>query len=78
MINISNKYNCCGCGACVNICPKQCISFKEDTEGFLYPNVNVEDCINCNLCNKVCPYNYIPTKRIPITIYAAKHKDDSY
>lgn len=77
MINISNKYNCCGCGACVNICPKQCISFKEDTEGFLYPNVNVEDCINCNLCNKVCPYNYIPTKRIPITIYAAKHKDDS-
>lgn len=76
MINIVNKYNCCGCGACINICPKQCISYQEDNEGFLYPKVNINDCINCNLCNKVCPYNGISKKRDPITIYAAKHKDD--
>lgn len=76
MIKITNKDNCCGCGACINICPKQCISFKEDNEGFLYPSVDAKDCINCNLCNRVCPYNDIPTKRMPVTIYAAKHKDD--
>lgn len=76
MIKITNKNNCCGCGACINICPKQCISFKEDNEGFLYPNVDAKDCINCNICNRVCPYNDIPTKRMPVTIYAAKHKDD--
>jgi coenzyme F420-reducing hydrogenase beta subunit len=26
-----------------------------DTDGFLYPSVNLECCINCRLCEKVCP-----------------------
>ena len=37
MINIKNKTNCCGCTACMNICPKKAISMIEDKEGFLYP-----------------------------------------
>lgn len=76
MIKITNKNNCCGCGACLNICPKQCISYKKDEEGFLYPIVNINDCINCNLCNKVCPYNSETVSRKPINIYAAKNKDE--
>ena len=40
MIEIKDKHNCCGCAACIQRCPKQCISLEEDNEGFLYPNVN--------------------------------------
>ena len=40
MISITYPKECCGCGACAQICPKQCISLKEDKEGFLYPTVD--------------------------------------
>ena len=55
MIEISDKKDCCGCSACVNACPKKCISLKEDSEGFLYPSIDKEKCINCNICVNVCP-----------------------
>lgn len=55
MIKITEKYNCTGCHACSNICPKQCITMESDSEGFLYPKVNIQNCINCGLCEKVCP-----------------------
>lgn len=55
MISITEKKNCCGCSACVQVCTKNCISLKEDFEGFLYPSVNTSICINCGLCEKVCP-----------------------
>lgn len=56
MIEIQNKENCCGCGACVSICPKECIKMQEDSEGFLYPIVDKDKCIKCNICEKVCPF----------------------
>lgn len=55
MIFIKNKEDCCGCGACYNICPKEAVRMIEDNEGFLYPNINENSCINCGLCEKVCP-----------------------
>lgn len=55
MIKIVEKSDCCGCCACVQKCPKQCIKLKADNEGFLYPNVDINNCINCGLCEKVCP-----------------------
>lgn len=54
-IEIVNKDECCGCGSCVQRCPKKAISMVEDEEGFLYPQINNEQCINCGLCSKVCP-----------------------
>ena len=48
MINIVDKKNCCGCSACVQRCPKQCISLVEDNEGFLYPVVDNKICIIAN------------------------------
>ena len=53
-----NKTNCCGCSACVSICPKQCITMQVDEEGFLYPWTDKEKCINCGLCDKVCMINH--------------------
>lgn len=55
MINIKNKQDCCGCSACAQRCPKQCITMAEDEEGFLYPKVDISKCIDCYLCEKVCP-----------------------
>ena len=49
-----DKMNCCGCSACVSICPKQCITMQVDEEGFLYPWTDKEKCSNCGLCDKVC------------------------
>lgn len=55
MISIDKKDNCCGCYACVNVCPKDCISMLEDSEGFNYPCVDKSKCVDCTLCEKVCP-----------------------
>uniref|UniRef100_UPI0040569A25 Coenzyme F420 hydrogenase/dehydrogenase, beta subunit C-terminal domain n=1 Tax=Acetatifactor sp. TaxID=1872090 RepID=UPI0040569A25 len=54
MIKIHNKEKCCGCHACYSSCPKQCISMKEDEEGFEYPCVDESQCVDCGLCEKVC------------------------
>lgn len=50
-----DKKDCCGCYACYNVCPKNCIEMKVDTEGFWYPSVNSDECIHCNVCQNVCP-----------------------
>ncbi len=55
MIKIVEKKNCCGCEACVQACPKQCISFDEDEEGFRYPKVDETLCVDCGVCEHVCP-----------------------
>ena len=55
MIDIQQKKDCCGCNACVDICPKQCISLHTDNEGFWYPEVDKSVCIDCHLCEKTCP-----------------------
>lgn len=76
MIDIKEKKDCCGCGACVQRCPKSCISMLEDNEGFLYPEVDKEMCIDCGLCEKVCPVINQSKERQPLVVYAAKHKDE--
>ncbi len=54
MIKITKKEMCCGCSACAAVCPKSCIEMKKDSEGFLYPEVDVSQCIDCGLCDKTC------------------------
>ncbi|MBP3716171.1 MAG: Coenzyme F420 hydrogenase/dehydrogenase, beta subunit C-terminal domain [Paludibacteraceae bacterium] len=71
------KEDCCGCSACVAICPKGAISMKPDTLGFLYPYVDSNLCVNCGLCDKVCSFHKdYDTSEIfkkPFA-YAARHK----
>ena len=76
MIEIKEKKNCCGCNACVQVCPKQCISMKEDREGFLYPEVNKDICVDCHLCEKVCPVLNQGKERKPLKVYAAKNENE--
>lgn len=76
MIKIYKKEDCCGCSACVHICPKHSISFKEDSEGFLYPHVDLKTCVDCGLCEKVCPVLNQNDERLPLQTFAAKHRDD--
>jgi len=68
--------NCCGCDACVDICPKKCIEMKPDALGFMYPETNKEKCINCGLCEKVCPSVHgITHGHVRTTIFAGVNKD---
>ena len=55
MIEITDKRNCTGCGACINACPRSIIAMEADSEGFVYPKIAAEECINCHLCEKSCP-----------------------
>lgn len=48
------KKTCNGCGACSLVCPVNAIEMKEDSEGFLYPQIDESRCIKCNKCRKVC------------------------
>lgn len=70
MIRLTKKANCCGCGACAQSCPKNCISMEPDSEGFLYPKVDETQCVNCGLCEKVCP---ILLKQKPDSIKVAAY-----
>lgn len=76
MIEIIDKYNCCGCSACVQNCPRGCISMKEDREGFLYPSVDESECIDCGLCEKVCPLLNPPEKITTRKVLAVKNRKE--
>ena len=76
MTTIVNKSDCCGCTACMAICPKQCLSMEADDEGFCYPLANPQLCIDCGLCSKVCPVLHPREIRKPSTVYAAKNKNE--
>lgn len=77
MIKITDKQDCCGCAACVQRCPKHCISMVEDEEGFLYPVVDGAVCIDCGLCEKVCPMINRPEKLPVQNVLAVKNRDEA-
>jgi len=76
MIAIKEKSACCGCAACVQVCPQQCITMQEDEEGFLYPHVDTVKCIDCGLCENVCPVLHQNSPRKPLDVYATKNKNE--
>lgn len=51
----SEKKDCCGCGACADVCQAGAIRMVQDKEGFWYPKVNQLKCQKCGRCKQVCP-----------------------
>lgn len=76
MIQINKKQDCCGCEACAQKCPKQCIQMKFDEQGFRYPVVDLSLCISCGLCESVCPVIHQSGPRKPLIIYGAINRNE--
>ncbi len=72
------KKNCCGCTACMHICPVDAIGMREDEEGFVYPSVDKEKCIECGKCVAVCPFLTDAERKTDVRqqYYAVKHKNN--
>lgn len=76
MIQLASKENCTACGACAFVCPKQCISMREDDLGIMYPVMDDRDCISCKRCLKVCPILSPLDYHEPKKAYAAWSNDE--
>ena len=76
MIDIQDEHLCCGCEACVQICPKHCISFSEDKKGFRYPSVEKSTCIDCGICENVCPVLNQVESSEPLKVFAAQNLNE--
>jgi len=76
MISNINKTDCSACGACISRCPKHCISFLQDKEGFFYPSVNTTECINCGICDKVCQIINPYESRTPNLVFASINNNE--
>lgn len=74
-MNISNV-NCCGCGACSEICPKNCITIVQNGEGFFQASVNFDQCIDCGKCLISCPINSPDNSNATLSAYLGYHNDD--
>lgn len=74
IVLFENKKSCCGCGACVNVCPKGAITMKSDELGYSYPVVDSSRCVSCGACKKVCSYQNEVSFHQPIRSYAAVNK----
>jgi len=74
------KSDCCGCGACSEICPVIAIKFETDFLGFVYPKVDTQVCINCGACVRICPFEEGNKKAFvnepAKEVYAAVLKDE--
>lgn len=72
------KKECCGCGACEQICPENAINLEEDKEGFLYPVIDFYRCIGCGMCEKVCTIRNAEIKSDDVVMcYAGFAKNES-
>lgn len=72
-----NKSQCCGCGACKNVCGQNAIQMLPDREGFLYPQVDEQLCVGCGRCLKVCQIHSLHTRStIQPLVYAAQNRDE--
>ncbi len=82
-LQTKDKIECCGCTACVTICPKNCLTMEKDEYGFFFPQMtDSNSCIHCKRCESVCPFGRNKTIK-PEEVYekpicfSGWHKDSS-
>ena len=74
--NICIKEKCTGCALCKNICPKNCITMKNNEYNEIHPEIDYDKCIDCGLCRKSCPNNS-NMFAYPIKCYVSWRKDSN-
>lgn len=77
IILFEKKEDCCACGACYNICPKNAIEMEIDDYGFKYPKINEDKCVGCGACKKVCAFQNIEETNEPLEILVSARRDSS-
>lgn len=78
MIEVKDSSLCCGCTACMSICPHDAIVMRPDEMGFVYPVVDKDKCVDCGLCEKVC--TFVKGKdglSKPLKTYGIRHRDEN-
>lgn len=75
-MNICPQNECTSCGACVSVCPKNCIKFVKNNYGYDYPLINQIDCIGCGKCSQVCHVINKNSDSYPFKAYAAWSNDE--
>ena len=55
-LDTNNASDCCGCGACAEVCPCGAISFADGKDKAMYPQIDNLKCINCGKCRQVCAF----------------------
>ena len=72
-MNITLLKQCANCGACLNACPVNAISIKED--GLFYtPVVDERRCVDCGICVASCPIQSDMPSIHPLKAVAGWHK----
>lgn len=77
MISLAEKKMCTGCGACSYICPKHCITMKENGIGVVLPDIDFSNCIECGRCQNICPILSPLKLNSPRKAYAAWSTDEN-
>ena len=75
MKTVCNLNQCAGCMACVDICPKQCVSIEDDIQ-YMNAVIDQEKCVNCNACHKVCGQNNPAELLKPLEWYQGWAKEE--
>jgi len=75
IIDILNMSKCCGCGACINVCPPKALTYSNDKYGFTIPAINLNLCIDCGKCLRICPETESEEYK-PQLAYAAMNKNE--
>lgn len=74
MVLYKRETDCCGCGVCQIICPRNAITMEPNKYGFLYPKIDQKLCIECGGCKRVCAYQNVSNYNIPQNSFAGISK----
>lgn len=71
---------CCGCTACMTVCPVGAITMGPDENGFPYPHIDEEKCVRCGKCLQVCGFKAECQKAVTgvedaFRVYAVRSKN---